>query len=268
MLKALFSFLVLFLFSRGANAGGWLAGPSGACWVNTDGTNSFYYCGNQESGCAGKNERANHSKKTYYHNDTETISGQSYACCGGDANTMGKWQLSQKKEEKKRVEFENGYCEYTEVTKPCGEVTDNAQECTFPTGCYDGYEIIKGTNGDKCVLKCPDNYARESIDSEKCIDCEITDSQGIDNNGVCVSCERGREFWDSDNKKCVPCDRRANVVTGNLCTPIKSVGTASKDIMKLCWQCRNVEHLRNCLKNAADVDKMSENAKKDCKIFM
>lgn len=80
-------------------------GPSGACVVDsTLNYQRFYYCGKQESGCAGEN----HNDNDYYvcNNGTEqrtecfishntkftTVGGQTYYCCNGTANTMGKVQ--------------------------------------------------------------------------------------------------------------------------------------------------------------------------------
>ncbi|MBQ8294219.1 MAG: hypothetical protein IJX89_02430 [Alphaproteobacteria bacterium] len=80
-------------------------GPSGACIVdNTLNYQRFYYCGKQETGCANETHNkndlyghldGNESTQEFFFTHNQkiiTVSGQTYWCCNGTTNTMGKIQ--------------------------------------------------------------------------------------------------------------------------------------------------------------------------------
>lgn len=229
------------VFPYVALAGGWLEGPSHACWVNTEGTNSFYYCGAQDSGCAGKNERSGHSKSTYYHGDKETINGVVYYCCGGASSTkMGVWQKGSLKADAETLEikFENGKCVYQESKNDCGElVSTKEKECQYgPKECDDRYELVLVDGVNKCQL-----------------------------------CDGEEKFWDETNNECVFCSKEHSLIvmgsdgkkTCKLRTELTQVTNAN---MKICWQCSNTEAFKKCALAQANGKSLSANIKKQCRL--
>lgn len=241
MLKMGIVVFVGVVFPYVALAGGWLEGPSHACWVNTEGTNAFYYCGAQDSGCAGKNERSGHSKTTYYHGQSATINGATYYCCGGASSTkMGVWQRGSLKKDAETLEikFENGKCEYKESKNNCGElVSTKEQDCKFgPNKCDDGYELVLVDGVNKCQL-----------------------------------CDGEEKFWDETDSKCVFCSKEDSLIvkgsggnkTCKLRTELTQVTNAN---MKICWQCSNTEAFKACAQAQANGETLNANIKKQCRL--
>lgn len=111
---------------------------------------------------------------------------------------------------------------------------------------------------DECTKLCPDGYAFEKSDSNKCIPCEATIYQGIDNSQkvknttllqseitdkICVKCAPDTQFFNKKTKKCIDKDK---------------MNKFNKQDMKRCAFCPTTTLFKQCLsctENCATINK-------------
>lgn len=109
----------------------------------------------------------------------------------------------------------------------CGDeviVTD----CTVPDDCPEG-TILRN---NECVAPCDEDSVFESEESNRCIKCETTRYQGIDNTFKCIKCDRDVEWWDDKNKECVKKSDYTKI---------------SRDAMQQCYMCPNNITFQECV---------------------
>lgn len=235
----------LLLAINSAHAGRFMAGDSNRCYVDTVGTNHFWYCGTQETKCAGKKLRKYHYRDWLVHGESFSIydpdstdvinraiaelakkNYTTFWCCGGTNDKTGRFVQanSWSTTELKTINVEGGTCTYEQIINACGE--EISTPCTEATNCAKGY--VK--RNDECVVPCEADMAYESEKSSKCIECKITQKQGIDNAGVCVKCDND-SLWDNKIKQCIP---------------KKTMTATSTTVLQQCWRCPNNEVMKKC----------------------
>ncbi len=189
-------------------------GPSGACyviarvWPDAD---SFYYCGQQSTGCRGSVQGAWDSPHWYYNKGGFSYGGNTYWCCGGSTSSQGTWKSGSSWETGSRYTVKKDLgdgktCNQTKVKNICGQ-EETVKDCNEPDGCSAGLIFRKvssasGTSGSTtstgvCVAPCSSGTAFESDTSTTCIECPTTNYQGISNE-VCVKCDPATQFFVYD----------------------------------------------------------------------
>lgn len=229
MRKFIFAICAVIGFMPVSGFAGFSLGPSGACAVDDDGWEEFFwYCGNQESGCDNETDRSRDhriwlvqsntvdypgynwseehpangdpSKTNDWAANAFSWEGHKYACCGGSKTSSGRLQSYSNWEQTATKNFDNsGQCSY-KVT-PCGVPIE--PECFFPDTCTDKTKKLRVLYIDnnennafdsRCVEPCTFPNAFESIFSDACVDCPTTRSSGIDSQGVCITCNTDEFF--------------------------------------------------------------------------
>ncbi len=220
------------------------------CYLDTDGTKDFYFCGNQSMSCKGKKAKGHHNKHQYYHGDSmhDNDIGTAW-CCHGTGSQSGRFVLGDKWETEEiiTVQLENSTCTYIKRTNVCGDVTDDP--CTKATNCKAGYIIRNG----ECVPPCisyPDAF--NGLYSNECIKCETTQYQGrrmetiadkLDPESpdplmyICIQCDSATEFWDNQQKKCIK---------------KSSLTQIPKTVLAKCFGCSNNEDFKECVEILAN----------------
>ncbi len=198
------------------------------CYIDTSGINTFWFCGNQSTSCAGKGMRKYMKRHWYYHGESFYKDGTTYWCCNGTQSNSGRFVegAAWEKSEIVTKQLENGTCNYEKKTNVCGEVSG---DCTVPDQCNKG-SIMRN---NECVVLCSGAYAFENDVSNECIPCETTQYQGISSSGVCTRCDPGTQFFDKTSKKCIEKN---------------SLETYSKTVMKKCFACPNTDVFKTCIK--------------------
>lgn len=213
-------------------------GDSLECYLETDGTDSAWFCGKHDRKCKQKLKNK-HNVYPLTHGDFFSHGSVKAWCCDGTLTETGyfveqeNWTTS----ETITVQLTNGTCTYQKITNACGKI-ESDEPCTEPTNCT-GNTIKR--NG-ACIAPCganDGNMAYESATSNKCIKCPTNASQGIINNDgknpICTKCNSTTEIWDVDTKQCIS---RAEVA--------KKYHQISSATMKKCWQCPNNEFFKSC----------------------
>ena len=208
------------------------AGDNNRCFVNVKDTNRFWYCGTQDSTCAGKKLRKYHKRWWQYHGEGfDSGEGRHFWCCGGSTTAQGHyvetWDPFYSRETV-TVDLPNGTCTYERITNVCGEVID--EPCTEPTECDAGLILRNG----QCVAPCDGTTAFASKTSNECVECATTAYQGIDDKtSECVRCDSGTQFFDKKTKTCV----------SKTSSSLKKVTAAT---MKKCYGCPNSDVFKEC----------------------
>lgn len=247
------------------------------CAVDNDGTDWFWYCGEQSRSCRGISQGdgdhyviltgaddytkappscdgdpkpcPNYDRKAVHHE------GEAFVCCGGTGNYSGKllsynpnkW-LETKTEELADVGmityYKNG-CGTTfhDERKADGSVAKvKGKYPSCPVGqtvrTFKIYVNNDLTDVLGCVTPCPSGQGFESTNSDVCIDCPVTKTQGIDNYNTCVKCA-SNEFF-----------RTGTDCTGSDCCVKKSdVPAVSQQALSWCWRCPmgNKSIWRSCI---------------------
>ena len=198
------------------------------CIVDTEGRNTFWFCGKHSESCAGRKMRKRHNRVWMEHGDVITYdpgelfitSNYLYFCCINDDGTgyfkpqmrwiynkhLGEYEVSSRifsdynTTEIVRHDVNGGTCTYSRTVDMCGRPLDD-KPCTTPDDCSDG---------------------------NNCIVCETNQSQGISTDGICTKCNFPNEIFDSKKQQCEP--------TVNI----------SKTAMKSCFKCVNNQYFKTC----------------------
>lgn len=204
------------------------------CYLETDGTDSAWFCGSQEKKCKQK-MRKRHNIYWLYEGESFTYGTVKAWCCGGTTTQQGHFveQKDWTTSETITVQLANGTCTYQKKTNACGEVVSDTP-CTEPTTCTGNHIKRNGACTEPCGAN-DGNIAYESATSNKCVECPTNASQGIDKNNICTKCNSTTEIWDTETKKCIS---RTEVA--------KKYHQISHATMKKCWQCPNNEFFKNC----------------------
>ncbi len=217
------------------------------CYLDTDGTKDFHFCGDQSMSCKGKKAKARHNKHQYYHGDSMQDSDIGIAwCCHGTGTQSGHFVLGDQWETTEVITVQlddTSTCTYVKRTNICGDVIN--EPCTEATDCKTGYILRNG----KCVPPCisyPDAFNGQY--SNDCIKCETTQYQGrrmettadkLDPESqdplmyICIQCDSATQFWDNQQKECIE---------KSTLTPIPAT------VMKKCWQCPGNEIFEKCIR--------------------
>lgn len=204
------------------------------CYLETDGTDSAWFCGSQEKRCKQK-MRKRHHIHWLYHGQSFTHGSVKAWCCNGTTSKQGNfveaknWTTS----ETITVDLSNGTCTYQRVTDACGNVVSD-KPCTEPTNCNGNLIKRNGTCTEPCGAN-DGNIGYESATSNNCVECPTTSTQGIDSNGICTKCNTATQIWDTSTKKCVSREEHA-----------KKFHQIPAAVLKQCWQCPNNEVMKTC----------------------
>ncbi len=234
-------------------------GENNSCYVALGGWNEFYYCGAQNTGCAGKKQNKSKQKGYWYqHLGKFTHNGVSNTCCQPvdpetgkvDKTATGTFKptggLIAKPQEQITVTLGNGkQCKKTRTYDICGGWTDSGtcQDATCPSG-----QVF---HAGKCVAPCPAGQIFSSPSSTTCMTCTSGMYQGVGADGYCVTCNKdaGQIFM---NGTCVDKDAAADPANG------AGVAGASGDgaytlrrytnyAMQTCFMCPYGIATTNCL---------------------
>ena len=235
-------------------------GSSTACAVDPDGgTDWFWYCGSQSRDCNGTNDN-DKDRRVWLISATDVFTeptsgqlvqgnpgdysdwaywafyweGSYYACCGGTTGQAGQLRRYYSGSFLTETTKEVGGGTCTDYVNPCGTTFDKDGNilptgCTEPDTCPDGQLI--GKIGEEAHCICPNGQGFNGEYSSECVTCKITHSQGIDKNGVCVTCSSD-EFFKVDYKVA------GETCSGqNCCIKKTSVQTFTRQGMQWCWRC-------------------------------
>ena len=128
-------------------------GDHNRCWVDTHKRDEFWYCGAQDTKCAGVKLAKKDHRWWLYHGNSFTNNNRTFWCCNGTTEAQGIF-----------VEAASFYKEDTVVTKDLGTGTCNwhkrvdvcgnviGTECTTPDKdkCKSGYIL----RNNACVEPC------------------------------------------------------------------------------------------------------------------
>lgn len=204
------------------------------CYLETDGTDSAWFCGSQEKRCKQK-MRKRHNIKWLYTGQSFTYGNVKAWCCDGTTTKQGhfveakNWTTS----ETVTVQLSNGTCTYQRVTDACGNI-ESDEPCTEPTNCNGNLIKRNGTCTEPCGAN-DGNIGYESVTSNKCVECPTTSTQGIDSNGICTKCNTATQVWDTSAKKCVSRTEHE-----------KKFHQIPAAVLKQCWMCPNNEVMKTC----------------------
>ena len=195
----------------------------------------WYFCGKalfKHPVCSGRSALNGYNRQWLLHGEGFSSvydNSRHFWCCHGKDDYMGRFvetHLPFQTSEVVTVDLGNGRtCTYERITNVCGDVID--VPCTTPTNCPDGTLF---RNND-CVVPCSGTTAFESVTSNKCIECETTNYQGISTDRQCVKCDPVTQFFDKFAKKCV------------LKTSMSMITATA---MKKCYGCPNNQMLKEC----------------------
>ena len=241
---------------------GFRYGPSQWCAVDDDGgTDWFWYCGSQDTGCDGVKDGAKdhnvwltdatdkYTMGTLVQGDPEGYTkytswtfyweGNYAACCGGDGGGPGvlkSYNGTWLKQVTKDVG--GGTCTY--YTNPCGtkfnangDRVDGA--CDVPDTCPEGQLLGEIAGQVHCI--CPEGEGFDGPYSSECVSCATTPTQGIDKKGVCIKCSDGQLF---------NADRVVNgdVCAGKDCCVTKNrLPIGQHASFEWCWRCNQDKEL-------------------------
>ncbi len=193
---------------------------SNACFAlkNVGAPNNFYYCGQQGTACAGVTYNKRRSgTHWYYHAGAATVKDdfenrqRMFVCCNGSSSSSGKWVEvtdiqaahptwgSFRKEENytRQKQLPNGgYCNQQVYNDVCGGVSV-ATDCDKADSCSSEYIL----RNESCVKPCAAGKGFKSDTSNECVDCKTTLRQGVNLDGVCVTCGP-TQFFNAGRQQC------------------------------------------------------------------
>ena len=210
-------------------------GSGDSCVVEYKGAKRrFHFCGKSQDECAGKKVRKYSEQHTHLHGGgfvSEVDGNRKFYCCNPNNADKGRfvegksWLVGAMYTEAKQLA--DGTCNVAKRLNICGDavvVTD----CSEPDDCPDG-TILRN---NECVVPCDEGSVFESEESNRCIQCETTRYQGIDNTFKCIKCDRDVEWWDDKNKECVKKSDYTKI---------------SRDAMQQCYMCPNNITFQECV---------------------
>ncbi len=239
----------------------WKKGESGRCFVEYKGSpNRFFYCGDQELGCADKKDRKKASY-TYYNNtylgisdaDKKGYKNTHWACCenngwkwtqiDGVSGYSGGGNLTKyTKTGTATVELETGgTCTYNITIGICGDEDHSLRDsCREADGCTNGLILRNGT----CINACISGQGYESMTSNACMECPTTSKGGVypttgadaSKAGLCVQCADAEIF---------------NYQTGECKAKTSVKNQYNKTVFKKCWRCETMDDFKTCINNAS-----------------
>ena len=236
------------------------------CFLDTEGNNSYWYCGGGQTSCA-KNKMNKNDNRTYYSNgEAHTFNNKTYVCCNATDTSEGVFKEI-KNDSGNGITWQNtsngstayytktvvkdlpggGKCTYTAKFNGCGK--ELTKPCTEPTNCTDGYIM----RNKVCVKPCPMGTDFESTTSNKCVECPTTVYQGSVNaaeTSYCLKCDKDKQFLDKENDKCI--DK-------------KDMNKVSRQTMAKCFMCDNNEDFKQCVA-CVDGNTCSDDIKKSCNL--
>jgi len=196
---------------------------------------AYYYCGGKNNKCAGKKSKSHDLVVRQNHGDKFTYNGKTYWCCDGKSDSAGRYvQASAWIDSSKTVtetkQVDGGTCTVKTETDVCGGTYKI--DCDTPGTCNAGYVM----RNKVCAQICPDGSAFESNASNKCVECETTNYQGIkmisSENNVCIKCDQDTQFFDKETKTCINKSRLKQI---------------SQTAMKKCWRCPDEDTFAKCV---------------------
>jgi len=222
------------------------------CWYETEyeagghgkGNWAYYYCGKQNDKCDGKKSKTSDTIFWQYHGDTFTFQGgknpsehdlYTYYCCNGTKDEKGRYVradswIDSSKTVTETKHVTGGTCQVKIETDVCGDT--HKIDCDTPGTCDAGYIM----RNKVCAEICPDGSAFESDTSNKCIQCETTNYQGIktisSNNKLCIKCDKDTEFFDKETKACIK---------------KSALKQTTNSAMKKCWRCPDNDAFAKCV---------------------
>ena len=215
MKKILLSVAVATLFAANAYAD-FLQDSANGCYVDTKGTNTFWFCGKAPEKCSDKKVKGFHKKNYLYNGDYFDRNGTRYWCCGGSATAHGRftttststpWSTSETATKSTAA----GTCTYVKTTNVCGDVTGDCSVASDGSNAASESTLSDAQScelqnklwrNNVCVEYCVAPKAFASTSSNSCIDCETTNFQGISGD-VCVKCDPGSQLFDKTSRRCV-----------------------------------------------------------------
>jgi len=259
--KFLFAVILCFLPVVGFGAK-FYTNSAEECWVRsgTGITTTNWYCGSQTHSCAGheagKKENVHDLRNHEVFSTTGTCGGKNntcdslyYMCCGGTDSRSGKFKAisksqydnrSKENDESVTLQVNGGTCTYTKKTHAiCGDVTDDPK-CTEATDCSAGFILRHG----KCLPDCTDGKGFDGQDSDTCVDCARTTSQGTMYNSaktkdkdigtICIKCHPDTQLF-KEGRGCISLDEAEAKYTNHE--------------FQQCWKCANNNtRLEDCIK--------------------
>jgi len=219
-----------------------------SCYHRGDKNDDWYYCGYQTKSCNNKEP----GKKAVLHdirNHGDFFSRGSctggdcplryFICCGGTNSRSGSFKevtaeqydnRSKENDESVTLQVNGGTCTYTKKTHAiCGDVTSDPK-CTEATDCNAGFILRHG----KCLPDCTDGKGFDGQDSDTCVDCARTTSQGTMYNSVkadgrdigtvCIKCHPDTQLF-KEGTGCISLDQASAKYTNHE--------------FQLCWKCAN-----------------------------
>ncbi|MBQ0013366.1 MAG: hypothetical protein KBS86_02235 [Proteobacteria bacterium] len=221
-------------------------GPSGTgfgtnnmCYVNTHGSDEYWFCGSQAETCKENPPTGGNKRHWLYHGDqfTDEYSDGKHFCCGGTQEKAGRFVKGNKWLIKTETVAETVYdvngnpigkCSWNRQINICGEVDNPNDKCTEATEeCRQGYV----SHNKRCVKACATGYAFAGEYDDNCVKIDKSDPQQGSKEGYVIQCNPN-QFWDAAILTCV--DQKDKT----------AISTAA---FTVCWKCDNPNNLKKCL---------------------
>ena len=205
-----------------------------AHWGNDD----YYFCGAHKTSCNNDNASDNEVKKSTYwyeHGKPATLNNERYWCCGGKVTsepknknetakgTPGKWVKGADwivNTEPVTEDVGGGKCTYLVTTDICGNKDYSEKDTVCKAQikdnikCPDG-QHYRASNGT-CATLCKTDYAFESKESNRCVECSETSTRGIVSasgdktdinippmDRICKTCPAATSIFDPETRECI-----------------------------------------------------------------
>ena len=280
LLSLLFIGTILTPFVTSVYAG--IRDDNQACYYASGGGGHYYFCGEFHKGdtCDGHTYRPAYDKEYGYgHGDKKTMDdGGTYFCCNKNGKKYWKydkdidWITNTKTSTKLKTNSDGTTSLCTTTTKytVCSEPDPDS----VVTECHNCTETAPYYRNGECTTFCGQTdytMAFEGVNSNNCIECKTTKTQGIAEIDMYGCNWSAGEKWDTENNKCTDKgDSETPAVTlFNVCmkcnpetqffdTKTKRCVTKSelpqknKTELRQCWTAFSTAAYRCCIENGAD----------------
>ena len=268
---------ILFTMVTTVAGAGWHIHESDGCALQTRvlAKDYYYFCGAHEAKCHGdwaEDVELQNGFVTWDENGRkESLNGQDYWCCGGHvtskptkrkgsaSGTPGRWVKAQEGEDFSVTEVKEkvvggGTCQYIETRDVCGNITSTESQCAEQARqnvvCSSGQYYRTSTKS--CTTPCGTGQAYESADSNRCVECAETTTQGVIDvtapaeDQICRKCNAASELFNPVTRKCVLKSSVTQLSATELLYGKNSRTKSSGKVSEQCWTKFNNEY-KDCV---------------------
>ena len=292
-MKKCLSIILFGMMATTANAG-WHINANDGCallpwlWPWHGGTDDYYFCGAHKTVCDGDVASDTESRNAVWKNHGEwaTFDNTVYQCCDGKVTkkptaggkssaaegTPGRWVKGKDfytKTETKTKTVAGGTCSYLVKTDICGNVHSEEDTCktakvssdgttSSNVSCPDGQYFR--VSSKSCAKLCDSGWAYESANSNTCVECPETLTQGIvsdtgiskknvdvdPEHKICRKCNPSSQFFNSITRECVSKSSLTALSMTDLQGKTNANAVKKEKVSDQCWTKFGAEY-QNCI---------------------